>query len=136
MFKKFTIQTTKQLDFHLLDQEILDFVKESNIKNGICNINVPHTTAGLACTSSWDSRGIEDSFHELERCFPARMLYKHPYSPFASAARSKSLACGNTASFIVRDGKPLLGHSQSLILMEYDGPRERTYQVELSLIHI
>lgn len=131
MFKNFTIQTTKPLDFYILDDQILNFVENSKIKNGLCTITLPHTTASLVCTSSWDSRGIDDSFHELERCFPARMLYKHPFSPIVSAARSKSLSCGNTVSFIIQNGHLLLGHSQSLILLEFDGPRQRTCHIEL-----
>ena len=40
--------------------EVNELVAQSGVKDGICLVSVPHTTASLVITSFWDPRGLDD----------------------------------------------------------------------------
>lgn len=128
MRKTFLVEPSPQ-GWRNIDREVGEAVTESAVENGICLLSLPHTTAGLAVTSSWDPKGIQDGLGDLRARIPARISYLHPCSPFASAARTRAAVTGCGHCFIVREGKLLLGHSQSLVLLDFDGPQEREVTV-------
>ena len=128
MTRTFELETAKD-GWYVIDEQVRRTVEESGVKDGICLLYLPHTTAGFAITSSWDPKGIEDSIRDVKAKFPARTSYAHPYSPFASAARARAALTGGSRTLIVRDGALLLGHSQTLLLYEFDGPQLRSFTV-------
>lgn len=128
MFKEFELVTRKN-GYHIIDEDVQAVLRDSGVHNGLCIVHVPHTTLGLVATSSWDEKGIQDGLAELDRDVPARISYRHAHSPFDAAAHTKSCLTGTSRSFIVHEGKIVLGHSQSLMLFEFDGPRRRRYTV-------
>lgn len=120
---------TKKDGWAVISDRVCNIVSESGVKNGICNVFLPHSTASLVATSHWDERGIEDAMEQLKRAIPPRTNYTAQDSPFTSAARSRNALTGSSLTFIVRDGQLLRGGSQAIILLEYDGPQERTVTV-------
>ena len=128
MTRTFELETARD-GWHVIDAQVRQAVAESGVKDGICLLHLPHTTAAVAATSSWDPKGIEDSIRDIKAKFPARTSYAHPYSPFTSAARSRAALAGCGRTFIVRDGALLLGHSQTLLIYEFDGPQLRSFSV-------
>ncbi len=128
MRSTFSLVTEKN-GWYNIDPQVRQAVAESGVKDGLCLIYLPHTTAGLAATSSWDPKGIDDALTDLRAKFPARTSYQSQDAPFAGAARSKSALSGCSRTFVVKDGALLLGHSQTLVFFEFDGPRERQFSV-------
>lgn len=115
-----------------LTDEIKAFVENSGVQNGVCLVFTPHTTAGLTITSFWDPAGFEDLQDEVCRLVPTRVDFKHQHdTPQDAAGHVKSSLIGVTLSLIIHEGKLLLGHSQGIYFMEYDGPREREYFVKI-----
>lgn len=102
---------------------------ESGVREGYCCIMIPHSTAALAITSFWDPRGLDDLVDELGRNIPTRVSYKNQTSPYDASGHVKSVLIGSTAMLPVQNGKLVLGSSQGLVLMEFDGPRTRNYTV-------
>lgn len=111
--------------------DVADMVAESGVKEGICLVSVPHTTASLAITSFWDPRGLEDLMDEIDRNIPTRVSYKHQDSPYDASGHVKSALIGSYASLIIHDGKLILGSSQGLVFVEHDGPRPREFYVQV-----
>lgn len=130
MISQFRVQTQKD-GWVVISELVNHVVLESGVNNGICNIFIPHSTASLVATSHWDEKGIEDIIEQLKIAFPARTNYCSQYSPFISAARSKNAVTGSSLSFIIKDAQLLRGSSQALILLEHDGPQERTIFVSI-----
>jgi secondary thiamine-phosphate synthase enzyme len=52
-------------------------IKMTGVKDGLCVIYCPHTTAGLTLTSKMDPLGHEDLQEELTRLVPTRIDFKH-----------------------------------------------------------
>lgn len=111
--------------------QVEELVAESGIREGICVVALPHTTAGLAITSFWDPRGLDDLMDEIDRNIPTRVNYKHQDSPYDASGHVKSALMGASATLLVHEGRPVLGSSQGLVFVEFDGPRERTFQVQV-----
>ena len=89
-----------------------EIVAESGVREGMCLISVPHTTAGLAITSFWDPRGLADLMDEIDRNIPTRVSYKHQDSPYDASGHVKSAMMGSSATLIIHEGKLVLGSSQ------------------------
>jgi len=131
MLKRFQIQTTDR-DVVSLTDEIKAFVEQSGVKEGICLITIPHTTAALTVTSFWDPNGFLDLQDEICRLIPTRIDFKHQHdTPQDAAGHVKSSLIGASLSFIVHEGKLLAGHSQGIYFLEFDGPRSREYYVKI-----
>ena len=107
--------------------EVNELVAQSGVKDGICLVSVPHTTASLVITSFWDPRGLDDLLDEIDRNIPTRVSYKHQDSPYDASGHVKSAMIGSSASLIISGGKLILGSSQGLVFVEHDGPRPREF---------
>lgn len=131
MLKNFKLETELRGVVSITDQ-VKSFVAESGVQEGICVIYTPHTTAGLTITSFWDPNGFEDLQDEICRMIPTRIDFKHQHdTPQDAAGHVKSSLIGVNISLIIHDGKLLLGHSQGLYFMEFDGPRKREFYVKV-----
>ncbi len=131
MLKNFTLRT-KEHDVIKLNDDIVEFVKNSGVESGTCVIYTPHTTAGLTITSYWDPRGLEDLQDEIRRIVPTRIDFKHQHdTPQDAAGHVKSSLIGVSMSLIIENSDLLLGHSQGIYFLEFDGPRNREYFVKV-----
>ena len=107
-------------------------VKESGVADGICVVFVPHTTAGLIVSSGSDPATAADIGSELRRLVPTRVDFQHTYdTPADAAGHIKVALTGTSLSLIVSGGELALGRSQSLMLAEFDGPRQRKVLVRV-----
>lgn len=131
MLKNFKIETTDR-DVVSLTDDIKAYVASSGIREGLCVITTPHTTAGLTITSFWDPNGFLDLQDEICRLIPTRIDFKHQHdTPQDAAGHVKSSLIGVNFSVPIHEGKLLLGHSQGIYFLEFDGPRKREYFVKL-----
>lgn len=131
MLKNFKIRTTHR-DVYALTDEVKKAVEDSGVQEGLCVVFTPHTTAGLTLTSFWDPNGFEDLQDEICRLIPTRIDFKHQHdTPQDAAGHVKSSLVGTSLTFIVTGGKLLLGGSQGIYFLEFDGPRNREYFVKV-----
>ena len=125
MLDTFSLKT-EQNGVTEITPQINDIVARSGITTGSCIVHIPHTTAGLTITSFWDPKGFEDLQDELNRIVPTRIDFKHQHdTPQDAAGHMKSALVGTTLTLIVKDSQLLLGHSQGVFFVEFDGPRNR-----------
>ena len=63
---------------------------------------------------------------------PTRIDFHHQHdSPQDAAGHVKSALLGIERMFIVHEGKLLVGGSQGIYFLEFDGPRNREYYVKV-----
>jgi secondary thiamine-phosphate synthase enzyme len=102
----------------------------SGVECGIAVVALPHTTAGVCIISFPDRNTLDDVMDELARLVPTRVDFKHQHdTPQDAAGHIKSAIVGCTLSLLVDGGAPVLGHSQKIYFLEFDGPRARTVNV-------
>lgn len=132
MLKKYSLQTSHN-GVTDITAEVKAAVTESGVREGNCIVYNPHTTASLAVTSFWDPKGFEDLQDEICRLVPTRVDFKHQHdTPADAAGHVKSAIVGISMPFIVTEGALLLGSSQGIFFLEFDGPRKRQYFVKVS----
>ncbi len=124
---------TKKDDLVEITNQVKELVKESGVQEGACIVYCPHTTAGVVVTSRMDPAGFEDIRDEVNRLVPTRIDFKHQLdTPTDASGHIKSLLLGVSNTFIVSDGKLLIGSSQGIFFAEFDGPRERKVVVRIA----
>lgn len=129
---RFPLQTDGNHAYDIQPQ-IDDAVADSGVVEGLVTVVAPHTTAALGIISYHDPLGLEDVMDEYERLIPARITFKHEHdTPQDAAGHVKSTLLGPTLTLIVTEGKVLLGHSQKVFLLEFDGPRKRQCFVKVT----
>lgn len=127
--KTMAISTTDKTSFHDITDTIKHFVAESNIKQGIVHIFVPHTTAAVTINENADPTVQVDLERGLNRAFPDDKAFKHLEGN--SDAHLKSSAIGVSEQVLIIDGSLQLGLWQGIYFCEFDGPRDRRYLVSI-----
>lgn len=131
MFEKFALETKYNEAINITPQ-VREIITKSGIKDGICIVSVPHTTAGLCLHSFWDPNGWTDMMVQMDRMIPTRVDFKHDSDPPHDASGHVKSALMNTnMSLIVKDGDLLFGRSQGILFAEFDGPRSREVFVKV-----
>ena len=132
MLKEFPVITQERQDLYLITEQVQQAVIESGVKQGICVLFSPHTTAGLTINSYLDPATGKDLQFEIDRLVPTRLDFIHIVdTPSDAAGHIKSSLIGNQLSLIIQDGKVVLGSSQGIFFWEYDGPRKRKVLVKI-----
>lgn len=132
IFKEEELRTGASSDVIEITDSIEAAVKESGIVEGNCTVFVPHTTAALTITSFWDKAGFEDLKDEISRLIPTKIDFKHQFdTPQDAAGHVKSSLIGVELSFIVHGGRLVRGGSQGIFFLEFDGPRNRKFFVQV-----
>ncbi|WP_404819452.1 YjbQ family protein [Lacticaseibacillus paracasei] len=68
----------------------------------------------------------------MQKLIPTRIDFKHQVdTPQDAAGHIKATISGDSLTFIVTNGELLLGSSQGVYFMEFDGPRQRTFYVKV-----
>lgn len=123
---------TKYNEVMDITAKVKNAVEESGVKEGICLVYNPHSTAGLTVYSPWDPAGFVDLDEEIRRLIPTKIDFKHQHdTPQDAAGHVKSALLGISVSFIIHDGKLLVGGSQGIYFLEFDGPRNREFYIKI-----
>ena len=102
--------------------------------DGLCNVFVPHATAGVAIIET-GAGSDDDLIDTLERLLPRDERYRHTHgSPGHGADHVLPAIVAPSVTVPVQDGEPLLGTWQSVVLVDLnrDNPRR---SVRLSFIN-
>jgi secondary thiamine-phosphate synthase enzyme len=127
--ENFTVHSKDRTEIIDLTQKLQSVIKENGIKNGICYVFIPHTTAGVTINENADPDVKYDMLMELNKVIPFNDSYRHMEGN--SAAHIKASLFGNSETIFVKDGRLQLGTWQGVYFCEFDGPRTRQIWVNL-----
>ncbi|MCL0067859.1 secondary thiamine-phosphate synthase enzyme YjbQ [Peptococcaceae bacterium] len=117
------INTSKRIEIIDITPNILQFIKEQKISEGICSIFVPHTTAAVTINENADPTVVKDMLNTLNKLIPHQNNYLH--SEGNSDAHIKASLVGASEVIFIQNGKLMLGTWQGIFFCEFDGPRSR-----------
>ena len=123
------IRTSKHTQMLDITREIQRVVSESGVKDGLCTVFIPHTTAAVTINENTDPDVVRDFTTEIGKIVPWEDGYHHMEGN--SAAHLKSSMIGFSEQIIIEDGRLLLGTWQGIYFCEYDGPRHRKAMVKI-----
>ena len=107
--------------------EIESAVTGSGVKEGICYIFTPHTTAAITINENADPDVRIDFLKGLAHLNFDAVKFAHVEGN--SSAHLKSSLVGCSEFVIVEDGRLRLGTWQGIYFCEFDGPRSRQVYV-------
>jgi secondary thiamine-phosphate synthase enzyme len=119
----FNVRTTRQTEWLNITADVQKAVASSGVREGICVVFTPHTTASVTINENADPDVPHDVDLALNMISPDRREFLH--SEGNSAAHTKSSLVGPSITLIVSGGRLLLGTWQGIWFNEYDGPRTR-----------
>jgi len=123
------IRTDKHTQMKDITAQVQDAVRQSSVKDGLCVVFTPHTTAAVTINENADPDVVRDLNMELGKIIPWEDGYHHIEGN--SAAHLKSSLVGASEHIIIEDGRLLLGTWQGIYFCEYDGPRSRKFIVKI-----
>ena len=127
---EFSVRTRKAQEMFDITERVAEVVSRSGVSDGICLVYIPHATAAVAINENADPNVCDDILDALAGLIPEGK-WRHDRIDNNAAAHIKATILGPSEAVPVRGGRLRLGTWQSLMLVELDGPRERTVIVEV-----
>jgi len=123
MFLTISINTRDRSEMTDITSKVEAELKRSGLKDGVCFVFVPHTTAGITINEGADPSVVADIQATLNKLVPWEGSYRHLEGN--SAAHIKSSLMGSSVIVLVESGRLKLGTWQGIFFCEFDGPRSR-----------
>jgi len=128
MFLTISINTRDRSEMVDITSKVQEELKRSGLKDGVCFLFVPHTTAGITINEHADPSVVADIQATLNKLVPWEASYRHLEGN--SAAHIKSSLIGNSVIVLVESGRLRLGTWQGIFFCEFDGPRSRKVYIK------
>ncbi len=129
MIFDFSVKTSSTVQFIDITNQVKKIVSNSGIKNGLCIVYIPHTTAAVTINESADPAVITDITKEINKIVPFSDGYRHMEGN--SAAHIKSSLFGVSSHIPIANNKLILGTWQGIFFCEFDGPRNRKVNIKI-----
>lgn len=126
---KIKVKTHVKEEFIDITHEVNRIMQKQGIKEGICYVYIPHTTAAVTINENADPSVRKDIINELHTLIPWDGHYTHKEGN--AAAHIKSTLVGVSVSIPISGGKLSLGTWQGIYFCEFDGPRHREVFVQI-----
>src|SRR5947208_1142862 len=120
---RLSIKTRKKREIVDITDLVQEQLGSNGSASGVCHLLILHTTAALT-TADLDPGTDLDMLDAFEAIVP-KLDYRHPHNPAHVPDHILSALIGTSVSLPVKKGELVLGTWQRVVLMEFDGPRER-----------
>ncbi len=123
------IKTNKRMEMVDVTGTVREIVRKAGVRNGICVLYVPHTTAAVTVNENADPSVRRDISRTLAKLVPAGAGYEHLEGNADS--HIKATMVGPSETLIITNGDILLGTWQGIFFCEFDGPRRRKMFIKI-----
>jgi secondary thiamine-phosphate synthase enzyme len=128
-----------------ITDEVVEAVRDSGVRDGVCCVYSPHTTCSVR-VNEWERGFLEDFAVMLRRLVPTEHYYAHddwdrrtenvggeePTDPGNGHSHCMSMLLGPAGESIpVREGELCLGQWQRVLFLELDRERDRRWLVQV-----
>jgi secondary thiamine-phosphate synthase enzyme len=129
--------TNDRMQLLNITDKINEVVQKSGIRDGLVHLQSLHTTTAIFI-NEWQDALLHDVRTFLEKIVAREDYYRHNDPEFSDCERCnadshmRGMLMGQTLCLQVRNASVLLGTWQSIILAEFDGPRNRSLAIQVS----
>lgn len=123
------VKTSTRAQFIDITDQIKQLVADAGIREGVCYLFVPHTTAAVTINENADPTVVQDILNQLEKTVPWQGDYRHTEGN--AAAHIKAGLLGASQTIFISNGRLVLGTWQGIFFCEFDGPRQRKVLVKI-----
>ncbi|MCL6446877.1 MAG: secondary thiamine-phosphate synthase enzyme YjbQ [Armatimonadetes bacterium] len=123
------VKTSSRSQFIDITGQVRQLVADAGIREGVCYLYVPHTTAAITINENADPTVVQDILNQLEKMVPWQGDYRHTEGN--AAAHIKAGLLGASQTIFISNGRLVLGTWQGIFFCEFDGPRQRKVLVKI-----
>jgi secondary thiamine-phosphate synthase enzyme len=124
------VRTNRREELVDITDLVQDIVTRAGVRNGVCWVYVPHTTAAVTVNENADPSVRVDIVEQLRRLVPHDGRYRHAEGN--ADAHIKAVLVGNSVWVPIVNGRLKFGPWQGIFFCEFDGPRTRHVWVEIT----
>jgi len=117
-----TLRSSTRRQLIDITSETMQFVRDAEVKEGICTISVPHATAAIIANEH-ETGLMNDVLAKIEELFPKSGDYAHNAIDDNADAHIAAAFLGHSRSFPISNHALIRGTWQNIFLVELDGPR-------------
>ncbi len=125
--RSITVTTTSKDEVVDLTDEVETYLGTGEQQAGVCVVFATHTTCAVTI-ADLDPGTDEDLLRALRAMLP-QQRYRHPHDPAHAPDHLLAAIVGPSVAIPYSGRRLLLGTWQRVILVELDGPRQRTVHV-------
>jgi secondary thiamine-phosphate synthase enzyme len=125
--KTITVSTRRKDQVIDITENIEEYLHTAEKESGVCVVFAAHTTCALT-TADLDPGTDLDLLQALRKLLP-QMSYRHPHNPEHAPDHLLSSLIGPSVTIPYVNHRLALGTWQRVILVELDGPRQRTVHI-------
>ena len=122
------IKTMKARQVIDLTDQINRQIARVNIQEGLCLLFIQHTTAAL--TVGEMGEGTEEDLLDVLKEMIPKIRFRHAHDPSHAPAHMIASILGPSLALPIAHGRLDLGTWQSVLLIELDGPSDRTVRLQ------
>jgi secondary thiamine-phosphate synthase enzyme len=127
--EQINVLSKKRVELIDITSQVQNIVKRSGVKEGVCYVYVPHTTAAVTINENADPSVINDIQNYLNKLVPFDGPYSHAEGNSDAHIKTSFMGCSKT--IVVTNGDLLLGTWQGIFFCEFDGPRNRKVHIKV-----
>lgn len=125
------VHTEKKYDVVDVTLQVSDIVQQADVEEGLCSVYVPHATAAMIVNENDDPQIGQDLLNVLDKLIPEG-VWLHDTVDENGASHLKASILGPSETIPIQRGRLALGTWQAIMLVDFDGPRDRTIIVTLT----
>ena len=133
LFEELSVKTPEREILLDITKEIRNFVRKSDVEEGVCRVYIPHTTAGITINENADPSVMRDISNFLNKLIPTGggLGYSFKHGEGNSDAHIKCSITGHSVEILIHENRLMLGTWQGIMFAEYDGPRNRRVYIQV-----
>ena len=129
VFEILSLQTSRHREFVDVTRQIDAVVRASGLAEGMCLVYSPHTTAAVTVNENADPDVVADLLNAFADLLGDEGRFRHAEGN--SGGHALSSLVGPSVTLPFRQGRLHLGRWQAIYFCEFDGPRQRSLEVQL-----
>ncbi|PIU47046.1 hypothetical protein COS93_00915 [bacterium (Candidatus Gribaldobacteria) CG07_land_8_20_14_0_80_33_18] len=129
MLSEINISTKEKYQLIDITDKVEKIVKESEVKDGLVLVFVPHSTAGIILTEN--EPGLKEDWLKFLKKLVSGFNFQHNRIDNNADSHILSGFVGQERVLFVKGGQIIRGTWQQIFLLELDGPRNRKIIVKI-----
>ncbi len=130
MIKEFSISSKDRYQLIDITSEVEEVVADSGVKDGLCLVFVPHSTAAIVLTEN--EEGLKKDWLAVLKKLVSGFDFLHDRIDNNADSHILSGLLGQGKTLPIEKGRLIRGTWQQIFLAELDGPRERRVSVSIT----
>jgi len=132
----FVVETENRLEIIDLTERVMALVRTQGVKEGVVHLFSMHTTCAVFI-NEFQKALVADMVKFLERAVARDADWMHNNPEHSDCDRLnadshlRALLLGHSVTLQVSGGEVVLGQWQRILMAELDGPRSRTFRIQV-----